>query len=376
MKKIIVITLLAAVTLSSCGKFSDIKQTRDSVKIVDLTQSEEENSETDASKTEIFETEDLEPEESSETSSETQEASEVQENTESSTSRNSQDSSLFQQIEGYTFTFASGVGGWGTELYIHADGTFEGNYHDSELGITGPDYPDGTMYYSDFSGKFSTPEKINDYTYKFEMDSITYANKVGTEETIDNIHYIYAEAYGLNDSEYFYMYLPGTPLDHLSEDFLSWVGFYNLLDDSDTTLPFYALHNVKPDYGFSGYKPSSAADLAEASLSSAKKQAEELEHSLEAGDLCQSDMNDIANQLYTVWDESLNYIWSLLKDNLSEAEMNTLLTEQRAWISEKEKAAKDAGAEFEGGSMQPFIENTTAADYSRKRAYELADYLK
>ena len=67
MKKIIVITLLAAVTLSSCGKFSDMNQTRDRVKIVDLTQSEEKNSETDASKTEIVETEALEPEESSET---------------------------------------------------------------------------------------------------------------------------------------------------------------------------------------------------------------------------------------------------------------------------------------------------------------------
>ena len=53
------------------------------------------------------------------------------------------------------------------------------------------------------------------------------------------------------------------------------------------------------------------------------------------------------------------------------------LTEnQKEWIKNKEAAVKDAGADFEGGSMQPMIENSTAADWTKKRVeYLMAKYV-
>ena len=48
--------------------------------------------------------------------------------------------------EAINMTFASGAGGWSTELTLNPDGSFNGNYHDSEMGDTGEDYPNGSMY--------------------------------------------------------------------------------------------------------------------------------------------------------------------------------------------------------------------------------------
>ena len=63
------------------------------------------------------------------------------------------------------FGFSSGAGAWGTFLDLNDDGTFSGEFHDSNMGETGEGYPYGTVYVCDFSGKFSEPEKINEYTY-------------------------------------------------------------------------------------------------------------------------------------------------------------------------------------------------------------------
>ena len=45
------------------------------------------------------------------------------------------------------FNFSSGVGGWGTSLYIGLDGYFFGVYHDSDMGVSGEGYPNGTLFY-------------------------------------------------------------------------------------------------------------------------------------------------------------------------------------------------------------------------------------
>ena len=43
--------------------------------------------------------------------------------------------------------FSSGAGGWSTELKVADDGTFTGAYHDSEMELTGENYPNGTVLY-------------------------------------------------------------------------------------------------------------------------------------------------------------------------------------------------------------------------------------
>ena len=41
---------------------------------------------------------------------------------------------FFTRLEGLEWTFSSGAGGWSTDMRILPDGTFSGEYHDSEMG--------------------------------------------------------------------------------------------------------------------------------------------------------------------------------------------------------------------------------------------------
>lgn len=56
--------------------------------------------------------------------------------------------------------------------------------------------------------------------------------------------------------------------------------------------------------------------------------------------------------------------------------MAVLTEEELRWIADKEAAVQEAGAEFEGGSMQLLIMNQKAAALISDRVYELADKLK
>ena len=51
----------------------------------------------------------------------------------------------FADVADREFCFSSGVGGWFTVLYIHEDGSFDGHYQDSNMGVTGEGYPNGTL---------------------------------------------------------------------------------------------------------------------------------------------------------------------------------------------------------------------------------------
>ena len=55
--------------------------------------------------------------------------------------------------------FSSGVGGWGTSLTLERDGTFSGQFHDSDMGAIGEDYPNGTVYLCHFPDGFRTLKK-------------------------------------------------------------------------------------------------------------------------------------------------------------------------------------------------------------------------
>ena len=48
------------------------------------------------------------------------------------------------------FELSSGAGGWATILKLNKDGTFTGQYYDSDLGDTGEDYPNGTVHFCTF----------------------------------------------------------------------------------------------------------------------------------------------------------------------------------------------------------------------------------
>lgn len=121
------------------------------------------------------------------------------------------------------YTFASGAGAWGTGLVIATDGSFEGNYHDSNMGEDGEDYPNGTVYYCNFSGKFSDPEPVNEYTYKVTLESFNTADQAGLEYIENGIKYVASEPYGFDGPNEYYIYLPGIPSSMMPQNAFDWV---------------------------------------------------------------------------------------------------------------------------------------------------------
>ena len=275
--------------------------------------------------------------------------------------------------DGIDFYFSSGAGGWGTSMTVFPDGTFKGDYHDSDMGDSGEDYPYGTIYYSVFSGSFTEPVKINEYTYSFSLADLISADVPGSIDIIDGARYIASTPYGLDNANDFYLYLPGAPLKELPEDFLTWVGSFDLAETEDTILPKYGLHNLNEQDGFSGY-PAFFYDEDDPlgwEVSYARTQGFVLETQLSYEDLPQVSLNMKSEELFNVWDQCLNNMWAYLKDALEPSAMDALTKEEIEWIKNKEAAVKAAGAENEGGSIQPLVENLAAVSWTKDRVYEL-----
>jgi len=160
------------------------------------------------------------------------------------------DNEIFRQLAGEAFYFGSGAGAWGTSLEIEADGSFSGEYHDSDMGDTGPGYPNGTFYYCSFRGKFVEPTKLDNYTYSVRCYNMVYDNVPDTEEIIDGVKCVYTEPYGMEGDGLFRIYKPGKSTAGFSEDFLFWLQAPNVWPTPPATLPFYVIHNLEYDYAF------------------------------------------------------------------------------------------------------------------------------
>lgn len=111
-------------------------------------------------------------------------------------------------------------------------------------------------------------------------------------------------------------------------------------------------------------------------LASVREQSDAIMTSLEQDPLSQTEMNLKSMELAELWDGAMNYLLDELKNRLSEDEYSKLQAAQDAWVTEKDKAAAEAGAEFEGGSLHSFIVNTEAARITEERVLELYEMLK
>ena len=277
----------------------------------------------------------------------------------------------FGDLQGQEFIFSSGAGGWGTWMMVRADGSFSGRYLDSD-NMVGEGYPNGQMAWSDFSGQFAEPVKVDDHTYSMEIAQLEYAEEIGKEEIKDGILYKYTDAYGLDGAKEILVHLPGTPLETLSEEVRSWIGYYDLSAATDKELSFYVLENEAQGYGFKGY--DLAAGIRD-NIARTEEQAALLEASLRNDPLSQMELTEKTNELYILWDSVLNTTWQDLKKLLDEDTMAVLTVEEREWIKAKEKAVADAGAEFAGGSMQAMVMDDKAAEMTKARVYELLELL-
>jgi hypothetical protein len=149
------------------------------------------------------------------------------------------------------FIFASGAGAWGSSLSLWPDGTFTGSYHDSEMGENGEDYPNGTVYQSEYKGKFTKIEKLNDWSYALTLGEISTTDPVGEEYVSDGIRFVAAEPHGLTGGREFILYTPEAPTAELPLEFLEWnPGGYIWIEENHETLGSYAIHNLATDHGF------------------------------------------------------------------------------------------------------------------------------
>ncbi|MBP3684574.1 MAG: DUF1311 domain-containing protein [Oscillospiraceae bacterium] len=273
----------------------------------------------------------------------------------------------FQELEDIPFVFSSGAGGWRTELTIGSDGSFSGFFRDSNMGITEAEYPNGCISSSEFTGVFRNSEPIDPYSYRLTMSPLTYAVIPGTEEIRDGILYSHVTAYGLDQAGEMLLYLPGTPLSTMTEDFLLWT---NLQGTQLTELPFWALYDPHTGNTFVGGDPFQ--EIREM-VPAAEEADAEADLWLQTH-YTQADMNDAAFQRYQRWDDILNAQWAVLKNTLPEEVMRDLTNEELQWIRDKEQAVKEAGAEVEGGSLYPTVTNSVAANLTRDRVYDLLEY--
>ncbi len=165
----------------------------------------------------------------------------------SSTTQTVQELPSFSPVE---FSFLSGVGAWSTDIVLSPDGNFSGEFHDTDMGDVGDEYPNGIVYISEFEGRFTNIIKVNDYTYKMTLEFLQ-VDRLGEEWIEDGIKYITSMPYGFDNGSEYIFFLPETPINELPEEFLSWWPLqYEQDNNPKTTLSCHGIMNVTTEQGF------------------------------------------------------------------------------------------------------------------------------
>ncbi|CAI3278482.1 hypothetical protein CIRMBP1220_00307 [Enterococcus cecorum] len=146
---------------------------------------------------------------------------------------------ILDSLVGKNFSFSSGTGGWGSSLSIGPNGTFSGDYHDSDMGSTGPGYPGGTISESKVSGQFTRAHQVSPTLYEVDIENLQYEKPVGSSEIKENRKYEYSEAYGISKNHRMAIYLPGTPISSMPEELRLYS--YGLIPEDSQTLPVYVI---------------------------------------------------------------------------------------------------------------------------------------
>ena len=148
----------------------------------------------------------------------------------------------------FVLTTKSGV--WKTEITLKHDGAFTGKFtekiaeYSEEFG-----YPNGKIMVCDFTGKFANFIKVDEYTIAMKLDKVDAA--YATEEfwIEDGIWYETTAPIGIENGEWFYIYLPGKPTSDLDKAFTMW---YINSDTIPDKLDVYGLYNASARYAFFG----------------------------------------------------------------------------------------------------------------------------
>lgn len=151
--------------------------------------------------------------------------------------------------------FASGAGGWSTDLQFNADGSVKLSFHDSDMGSTGEGYPHGTVYVCSCVLHLGELERLDDYRWTARIVERNMDGPEPGEEWIrSDVRYIQSDPYGLEEADRVYFFLPGTPTSELPKEFLRWIAMPRAwdMDEIPLLLPCWGLYSVNDETGFSG----------------------------------------------------------------------------------------------------------------------------
>ncbi|MGO5318676.1 PASTA domain-containing protein [Bifidobacterium boum] len=136
-----------------------------------------------------------------------------------------QEQGFWRQVKG-KYIFSVGAGAWSTIMTVNADGSFSADYHDSDLGVTGDGYPNGSRAIASGTGKFTYTKRNNDGSFSITCDTKAFHQdgtigdvtiKDGVRiETVDGI-------YGLTPCGTFTVYPAGYATSALSDDVKGWM---------------------------------------------------------------------------------------------------------------------------------------------------------
>ncbi|MBD5478686.1 MAG: DUF1311 domain-containing protein [Lachnospiraceae bacterium] len=273
----------------------------------------------------------------------------------------------FEDLAGIEFHFDSKGR---TTVVIHADGSFQGEYSDVDTEGMGEDFQE-TEYRCDFSGQFTQPVKVNDYTYSVQIEEMNYKKEEGKEEIKEGVRYIYSDAYGLADTENILIYLSGAPLEELPEEYRSWTGYYD--SATDEFLPCYGLYNKERRYGFSSYR---VADNLRDMIASVEECTAPIEEALADNSMLLEKRCEKADMLCWWWDTASDYVWEALRKTQDEETLRTLTEEEKDWILIRERLAAEAGAAYENEAQQSLAMKLKTAELTRERVYELLEHFE
>lgn len=164
--------------------------------------------------------------------------------------------------------FSSGAGAWATILTLNPDGSFVGDYLDTNVG---GDYPEQNV--CQFHGRFGKVEKLTENAWLLTLEELELdtGHDVGKEwyvtDEYGTVRYISRTPYGFDRYEgedqtlepgaQFILYgpeatghEPGTEL-YGAEDFQSWKpGIYGKMNSETDILGCWGLENLETGYGF------------------------------------------------------------------------------------------------------------------------------
>ena len=132
---------------------------------------------------------------------------------------------IYEEMNGLIYVFTSGVGAWSTELAVSADGSFIGQFHDSNMGETGDDHRNGTIYECSFSGRFSPASRVDATSYSATVEELYYDTELnGSDHYIDDeVLHVLTEPYGLLSGDEMIFYTSGKKVSEIPEAFMSWL---------------------------------------------------------------------------------------------------------------------------------------------------------